>query len=657
MVQRQKTCEYDSCNECTLQRAESCGWCPGLCHGSGKCVTAQFQGGGALHVDCPPVCVLGSCLGWNMCGALPDASWQNGAVGGPLLFLSLVFMYTIKMWARRVHGTAMVYLRKVYRHMALSISKYQLFPSLGRDTTQLGLLLICVVVFLSVSLIDAVHFMSLLDTYSLGDAASFRLVTDACTVVFNPIKGGSFQDPVQIRAVVTGNDTLQDVSIRTDFCADSQFFEIYNSREAISRYVGYFCDIFIDVPVDPAHIIPALEIVNSGSKVTAISNLGGTFWLNFGFNSFGVSGTVIDLEVTNVRSRRIMVPFLDMGQILLKNATFLSMAISTTSADIAVTVSNEQDMLLPFNVLYQQTENNVCLMSKDDSKSDGLYQVINRCHIICSQEVRNSSEDPLQNVDVCKLHCIKKSTARLVPYRRDLQPGTSDIAVDLESEVGQLYFSAIPTARTPPFSGRELLDDVFIFDGLVDRQLGLSEDALGLLERSFHPGQSDRPVEDFYALGLQGAGKPGGNFVWVSDARYFALPRFLLSLFSLGLMVPTVGSSRLLLRPTFCPPFALEGNTERISRPYAKIVDLGRIGARFGSPTRSQNDDGSSNVENSSFLKKYYELLFAVLRGRNFPPGSFLGFKPHGESSYIVFGVDMETNFLNTNQVYFDCDL
>lgn len=602
-----------------------------------------------------------------MCRPPPDTSWKIGAVGGPLLLVTLLSLYTLTMWARRVHGTVPTYLARILRSASAASTKIPFMPIGGDNVVQLVLLFVCITIFIFVTLIDVGNFQLMESRYSIGDATDFSLRTDACAVKFLSKQGTSFQSAVQIRTDISTNETFDGVTVETDFCADSQLLQVNNTRDSISRYVGYRCVIDVEIPAYADYTIPSLHISNLGSKLTSLAKSKDSDAVDFGANSFSISGTTIEMQLANVKARRFHVPFLDSGHIIMNNITFLSLEVRTASADVVVTVSNEPAMMFPFSVLYQQARNNVCFMSKDDSKSDRLYKTVDRCITMCSNE---SGYSPTL-IQTCEPLCQQSSNARLLPFRRDLQPGMHDTVVDLFSENGQLFFSAIAYGRIPPISGRGLLDDVYVYDGLGGRQLGVPESALSLLQSSFFPSKSRRPVEDFYSVLLQGAGEPRGNFVWVSDARYLVISRFALSLLTLGLLVPSEGYSELLLRPALCPPFDSASEGGSISK--APVTSIGRrqsgttYRSRSGIETpvrREQHDDkmmvhvrsdAADDLEvkigNSDYLRKYYELLFSILRGSSFPAGSLLAFQPLGDFPFLVFERDEETNLLGTHQV------
>mmetsp|Transcript_24229 Transcript_24229/g.60940 ORF Transcript_24229/g.60940 Transcript_24229/m.60940 type:complete len:290 (+) Transcript_24229:5411-6280(+) len=277
------------------------------------------------------------------------------------------------------------------------------------------------------------------DIYSLGEASSFSLHTDACRVTFLPVRGRTHRDPLDVRMQVAANGSLENVLVQTDFCDSSQFVRVNNSRDALNRYKGYVCEIDIGIPEDPSHTAPVMEISNIGTEATFIRKASQTAVVNFGANMFSVSGTILEMELSNVKARRFSVPYLESGFLMLQNTTFMSMGVKTVAADVLVSVSQEPDMLVPYSILYKQSTNNVCFVSRNDSAGENLYAHTDRCQFLCRSDSLNvlTTTEPQ---GPCVRSCTQSSSVRLVPYKRDLQPGLKDHLVDLESVKGQVFF-------------------------------------------------------------------------------------------------------------------------------------------------------------------------------------------------------------------------
>ncbi len=613
VVQRPKTCQYFTCEECTVQLREACGWCPSSCDGRGKCRSAQFVGGPPLFGSCPVLCKQGVCVGWNQCRTPSDSSWITGAIGAPILFVSLVTLYVLMMWARRMHGTIPMYTARVWRAAGRAVSKFYLAPREHASTLQIAYLVIGVILFIILTIAGRTASAGT-ETYSLGEAASFLLETDACTVTFLPIASRTFRDPIEVRARVTANGTLDGVFLVTDFCNDEQFLKVNNTREAINKYDGYSCELEIEIPIDPTHTVPILHIRNIGSKATIVRKASDELVVNFGANAFSVSGTIIDLELMNFKMRRFSVPYLEGGQVMMHNATVGSSNVKTKDADVFISVSKEQSMQLPFDVTYMHPANSVCFVSKND----GLYTHTDRCVRVCS----NTTVDAPNSSFVCKPQCTRTSFVRLIPFRRDLQPGLSNILISMESETGQLYFSAIAHDRLPPRSGKKLLDFVYVYDGIAGlRQPAFPPGALRLLEEGFHPAQAKRPVEDFFQLEVKGPGRPLGFFVWVPDARYVALSRWALSILSVNMLVPKDTLSNLPLRPAMCPFFdaGSEGASAYSAPPVTQLGGTKYVVAPPSPPsTDRRRRDSTATEEDQDYVYTETYSLIPSLNDRNY---------------------------------------
>ncbi len=638
VVQRPKTCQYFTCQECTTQTREICGWCPSSCEGRGKCRSAQYEQGPPLFGTCPPICSQGLCMGWNMCKAAPDRSWEIGAIGAPTLFVLLVATYVLMMWARRMHGTIPIYTARLWHSAGRVVSRFYLAPRENASGLQIAYLILAVLIFVVITITDR-NRASSLETFSLGEAASFILETDACTVNFLPVAGRSFKEPVELRMRVTTNGTLDGVFVVTDFCSDDQYVKVNNTRDAVTKYDGYSCVFEFEVPADPTHTVPILEIRNVGSKATIIRKASDSMVINFGANAFSVSGTVIDMEMINVKTRRFAVPMLEGGQILLSNATVQSVGVKTRDADVFISVSREQTMQLPFDVTYMHPANSVCFVSRDDS----MYTHTDRCVRVCTNATSAANASY-----VCKPECKRTSFVRLIPFRRDLQPGLANIPVDLESETGQLYFSSIAHDRVPPQSGKKLVDAVYVYDGLAGlREMAISPVALRLLDDGFHSGSAARPVEDFFRLEVRGPGRPSGYFVWVSDTRYVVLSRWTLAMLSLGMLVPKEAVSNLPLRPGLCPHFDVGTDTaSAFKAPPVNMIGGTRYvtARRHDTTTSTETAYTESESESESSLSDKFVYTETYSRIPQLNDRNYSNMKGTGSTRMDMYAMDMANN-------------
>ena len=112
VVSRPKVCRFATCLECVNSVDEVCGWCPSACKGKGKCKEAIPDRSRPKVGTCESYCVEGTCLRWNQCEPPPDTSWMIGLIGAPILFVSMLSVYFLFMWARRHHGTIPMYVAK-----------------------------------------------------------------------------------------------------------------------------------------------------------------------------------------------------------------------------------------------------------------------------------------------------------------------------------------------------------------------------------------------------------------------------------------------------------------------------------------------------------------------------------------------------------------
>jgi len=660
LVDPPDTCQYETCRSCTQQTVQTCGWCPSSCKGAGKCRKAEFRGGPTSVGECLPLCTLGACVAWNMCAPAGDRSWEIGAICGPLLYVILIGCYLVSMWARRVHGTIPIYVARSFRITASFVPSIFFVPQQGSRAIQISFLAVSTIVFVVAFVVGGqVHKSQ--ETFSLGEASSFLLNTDACSVVFMPMRGKTFRDPLEVSMHVSANSSLENVMLQTDFCDSNQFIFVNNTREALNRYKGYFCGIQINVPEDPNHVAPVMEISNKGNSATTIRKASDSAVINFGANMFSISGTMVEMTLSNVKMRRFAVPLLESGFLMLQNATFQSIGAKTVGADVLVSVSQDADMMVPYSIIYKQSSNKVCFVSRNDSEGDNLFTQTDGCHIVCKNDTTGVSA-------TCVRSCTQASTVRLAPYKRNLQPGLKGHLVDLESATGQLFFSAIASDRLPPASGRHLLDNVHVYDGLgFPRIVGLSRSALSLVQDAFHHAKESRPIEELLKLELQGPGRPQGYFVWVADPRYMAMSKWSLFILSLGMLNPSERVFKLPFTSSACPAFDLgvDSQSKYSTPPVNFFSQNNTITSRFARAAgikwtgdderkhfrRSLGADGTAidAVGNTVYLRHYYELLYAALGGDEFPAGSIIAYKP--VANYRTFRRDVHTNSLSMNQV------
>ena len=663
VVSRPKVCRFATCLECVNSVDEVCGWCPSACKGKGKCKEAIPDRSRPKVGTCESYCVEGTCLRWNQCEPPPDTSWMVGLIGAPILFVSMLSVYFLFMWARRHHGTIPMYVAKSGARVVRYIRTLSLSPQEGSRLGQVFYLACLVVMGILLPGIIQELIRPRYTNYSLGEAVSFVLQTDACQVTF--VSDGSMDpsDPAKIETRISSNGTalaIADVLVFTDFCAEDQFILVNNSRLESVRYDNYQCDILIRIPEDESHTIPPMHITNVGTRLTRIRTTYENQIVNFQPNVLTISGTIIDVNIFNLRLRNLYIPMLESGNVRLQNLTFSAIQIETDKADVAISISPREGMYVPIELRYRQTTNAICFVSANSP----VYSVENTCVDTLRQVNTTIKEEEVVNGELLITYrnitqtirdwtCTKDSLAVLVPYKRDLQPGLSNLPVQIRSNSGQIYFQAIPPNRVPPRSGRELLDSLYVHDGLVDsRVLGVEETGAKLLDVKFHPGGAKRPKEEWLELSLSGPSIPIGSYVWVADVRYLVLSRKLLQVLSFGMLVPMQGVANVPLKPAYCPEFdagpdpeseferpaAIKVDRIRLRRSVQKVVDELTLTHKVAS-RRGWEEDG---IGNSNYLVGFFRLLYQSVNGIEMPPTSYIAFFPR-TGAPVIFEIDATT--------------
>jgi hypothetical protein len=663
VISRPKKCRFATCVECIASLEEDCGWCPFSCNGRGKCKEAVGRNGPPKLGDCPSYCVDGVCLRWNMCEQPPDMSWMTGAVGAPILLVAMVSFYFLFMWSRRYHGTLPMYAAKSGAGIFRSIRSFSLSPQEGSRVGQVFYLACCVIIGALLPGVLQELLQPKYTTYSLGEAMSFLLQTDACQVSI--VSDGSMapSTPAKIETRISSNGTLADVLVFTDFCAEDQFILVNNSRPESIRYADYICDILLRIPEAESHTIPVMHITNVGRKMTTIRTAKEGQIVNFRPNALTISGTLISVDIFNLRVRSLIIPMIEAGSVRLQNLTFTSIQIETDKADVAISVASGDTMMVPIDIQYRQTTNSICFVSAKSADfvlqntcDDSIREV--NTTIKTEKEVDGELKVTFTNVTkrVLDWKCTKPSRAVLVPAKRNLQPGLMDLQVEIISKSGQIYFQAISPDRVPPRGGIEVLDSLYLYDGLHgSRELSIEETGAKLLDVVFHPGGSKRPKEEWLDLVLSGPSIPVGQYVWVSDIRYLLLSRKLLQVLSFGMLVPAQANANVPLKPAFCPEFDAGPNPEstwerpattrvnRISqlrRSVQDVADKSRQADTLGS--RRGWEEQFPGIGNSVYLVGFYRMLYESVKGSEMPTTSYIAFLPR-TGAPIVFEIDSQT--------------
>lgn len=200
-------------------------------------------------------------------------------------------------------------------------------------------------------------------------------------------------------------------------------------------------------------------------------------------------------------------------------------------------------MFVPIDLKYRQNTNSICFVSADSLE----YSLENTCTDSFREIVTTTKSDDVIDGELVVTMtnstkiiqdwtCTKDSKAVLVPFKRDLQPGLANKDVQLRSNSGQIFFQSIPFDRVPPRSGRSVLDNLYVHDGLYgSRELRIEEQGAALLDVSFHPGEQRDLKKNGSNLHFQGLAFRLDNLfgLRISDILWFHLRfcRFCLSAF------------------------------------------------------------------------------------------------------------------------------
>jgi hypothetical protein len=651
-VRKPKTCQYDTCASCIAATSEFCGWCPSSCGGRGKCREATSRSGPPLYGICAPDCQAGYCMEWNMCTPPPDQSYLRGAIGAPSIFLLVLSIHFMIMWARQLYGTVPIYLLKVFESVIRGLRQRKIIPPESAKNTQLIFLyifaILAVILPYLIAFLDQVPF-----TLDLGEVSSLDIVSDGCNIYFagtDQNLDGNAQSVLQ--AYVTANGSLyglSDVFIFIDACSDVTTVTVNNSR-VVNKYSGYDCRIIVTVPQPTlSSQLPNIQIISTGDSATKVRQ-DPSISIDFGPNSFRFSGTVFDMDMINIRTLFIGGD-VNAGSIFLRNSSFDKLIISTDSADVVVSPSNDDKMQTDAAVSMQQTSNSICLVSAAQIAIGEVFTVKNPCQRLCTNETVTLANNSNLTTVKCQWSCSSPTTAKMIPYTLTRTQAVPTRIVTISSSSGQLYYTSIPDLRVPPLSGRSPLDSLLVYDGLSygdsSRELALSRASLASLQSFFRPGGANRPAQDFFVIELTGASHPRGKFVWVPDVRYFLIDHIVLSILSLGLLVPSTITVTVSLMPGFCPYFDMDVTSSMLISPE-HITYTGNLD---GGGSRRAGLTGNTQVLRMNNVKEIYSVLLEALGGQSLPTGSALAYKPSEAEPFVLFRTDPYSASIVTSQV------
>lgn len=653
-VLKPKACQYGTCALCTAATSESCGWCPSSCGGRGKCRQATSRAGPPLYGDCPPSCGGGYCMQWNMCVPPPDQSYLRGAIGAPVLFLAVLTVHFMIMWARQLYGTVPIYALKCFDSMIRGLRQRKLIPPETAKNTQLIFLYIFAI-FSVIAPYLFTFFNQVPYMLDLGEVTSLDIESDGCKIYFTRTEqnyNGNAQSVLQ--AYVTANGTLfglENVFVLIDSCSDVTTVQVNNSRP-VNKYSGYDCRIIITVPQPTlASQLPNVKVTANGELATTIRQDAGLY-IDFGPNSFTFSGSIFDIDMNNIKTLFIGGK-VGSGSIFLRNSTFDKLVISTDSADVVVSPSNDNYMQSNAKVSMQQSSNSICLISAAPIIVGQVFSVDNPCDRVCSNATSTLANNSEVITVKCGWSCSTPTQAVMIPYTLTRTQGVPSRIVTMSSNSGQLYYTSVPDLRVPPLSGRTALDQLLVYDGLAydeaARQPLLSSSSLASLKEYFHPGGANRPTQDYFIIELSGASRPGGKFIWVSDVRYLLLDQIVLSVLSIGLLVPSTITLTVSMTPGFCPFFDMEVTSDMIPSPEY-ITYSGALGGSAGGARRAALS-GEAQVLRMNYVKKIYSILLEALGGLSMPSGSTLAYKPSETEPFVLFRTDPFSTTIVTSQV------
>ena len=652
-VLKPTVCVYDTCTACTSSTTDVCGWCPSDCGGRGKCRQATSKAGPPLYGSCSPNCDGGACMEWNMCTPPADTSYMIGSIGAPMVFVLVISIYFLIVWARQLYGTVPIYLIKCFESWIRNLRKQKLIPPETAKNVQLFYLYVfAVLAFISpylMSFFDQVPF-----TLDLGEVTTLQIESDACKIYFAQTEQNYDGDAQAVlEAYVSANGTLyglDGVNIFIDACSDVTTVQVVNTR-LVNKYAGYSCEIIISVPQPTlSSQLPDMQIVSTGDFATEIRQDPSTV-IDFGPHSVRFSGTAFDVDMSNIRTLFIGVD-VQSGILFLRNSTFNQVVISTDSADVVLSPSNDDEMLTDSTVSMLQPSNAICLVSVLPDISGQVFSVINPCDRVCFNVTHTFSNNSNITTKQCNWSCSVPTQANLIPYTLTRSLDVPNRLVTMSSRTGQLYYTSVPDLRVPPLSGRTAVDSLLVYDGLSygsdTRQPALSPLSISSMQEFFHPGGAPRPQQDYFIIEISGASKPQGQFVWVSDVRYLILDRVVLSILSIGLLVPSSFTATATLLPGFCPFFDMEVTSSML--PSANMITYtGKFDDQKLSDSRR---NAQIEVQRMEYVKQIYSLLFEALDGPNFPTGSTLAYRPSENDPFVLFSVDSTTATIVTSQVH-----
>mmetsp|Transcript_53263 Transcript_53263/g.126023 ORF Transcript_53263/g.126023 Transcript_53263/m.126023 type:complete len:1352 (-) Transcript_53263:35-4090(-) len=375
-VGAKELCAATRCNLCNAE--EGCGWCPGLCNSGnegGKCMIGSLDK--PRFENCPSAERTG--LTYRQCeaGAGNIVAVAGGVGGAALLLLILTAIFLT--WVTRRHGAVLIYAKKKRADFVRAGNKAQILPPADANYSQFFCLLVLVggivvvILMTSGSSSPACNFT---ETYFLDKASRIHLSLDNCQVRFLPTRVQPAPDnALQAVKIKIAYDSAPGVTLESSTCGVNATFSITNNRDDAVKYIGYYC--YLEILVPDRFVMPQTTIVATGQNVTTVragpmDADAPDFGIDFGPNSFDISGVYVDARLENVSAKVFNFNVVHGGLIavdlLSPNAKFTS-----TDADMIVTTKTETHV-----EFWQKSDTLVCLTA-----AKGSLYVNDACRRIC----------------------------------------------------------------------------------------------------------------------------------------------------------------------------------------------------------------------------------------------------------------------------------
>jgi hypothetical protein len=368
-------CVATTCADCA--KAGDCGWCHGTCRGAGKCMIGRSA---PKFESCESNASIG--LRYGQCSMTPSSFLP--AIGAGVAALLIIFvgaLYFVR-YVKRRYGHIGSFLKAVRVKLSILTSKLNL-GNTRQDWKFKVAVLVCIIIsifvvrmILSNSNNPACEYKH---EFFLDTATQVNLDVDYCQIRF--LSPNQFPAPSdnQITAMKLKFAILDDpeIVLNANTCQSDGgvTISIQNSKPLAIRYKNYFCKLLLLVP--DKFIIPSTYIsdvhgfatsIRSGSMDADSPN----FNLNFGPNTFSISGEYVNVRLRGVNAKRFLFDVTN-GQLFAEELTALYADVKSNMADLALTSPMQTSVSF-----WQRDGNKVCLTAANNS----LY-VDNSCASKC----------------------------------------------------------------------------------------------------------------------------------------------------------------------------------------------------------------------------------------------------------------------------------